>query len=165
MQATERVGRGGPAPALEACRRDDGARSGGSNRRVTRVERACRGTVIRACVRELRVSRRGSTRGAPQCGCARPPTVSQLSCAMSKSMAQQHREKVLRVLGEAGERPVSIVELRERGVPNPASVIYELELAGFAIDRVHRHGRLVGVRLLERGEELEPPKRRRRFGR
>jgi hypothetical protein len=30
---------------------------------------------------------------------------------------------------------------------------------------VHRHGRLVGVRLLERGEELEPPKRPRRFGR
>jgi hypothetical protein len=84
---------------------------------------------------------------------------------MSKSMAQQHRERVLRVLGEAGERPVSVVELRERGVPNPASVIYELELAGFAIDRVHRHGRLVGVRLLERGEELEPPKRPRRFGR
>ena len=84
---------------------------------------------------------------------------------MTKSMAEQHRKQVLGVLREAGERPVSAVELRERGVPSPASVIYALELAGFAIDRVHRHGRLVGVRLLERGEELEPPKRPRRFGR
>jgi biotin operon repressor len=84
---------------------------------------------------------------------------------MTKSMAQQHREKALRVLREAGERPVSVAELRERGIPNPASVIYELELAGFAIDRVHRRGRLLGVRLLEHGEEPEAPKRPRRFGR
>src|SRR5215212_6732833 len=110
------------------------------------------------------VSRRAKYTGRRQSCCARLATLSQPVCVMSKSMAQQHREKVLGVLREAGERPVSVVELRERGVPNPASVIYELELAGFAIDRVHRRGRLVGVRLPERGEELEPPKRPRRFG-
>jgi hypothetical protein len=84
---------------------------------------------------------------------------------MTKSTAQQNRENALRILREARERPVSFFELRERGIPNPGSVIYELELAGFPIDRVHRHGRLAGVRLLERAEELEPPKRPRRFGR
>ena len=54
---------------------------------------------------------------------------------------------MLRVLREAGDRPMSLPELRERGIANPAAVIYELELAGYEIDRVHRHGRLVGVRL------------------
>jgi hypothetical protein len=73
------------------------------------------------------------------------------------SMAQQHRENALSLLREAGERPVSFNELRQRGVPNPASVIYELELSGLAIDRVHRHGRLLGVRLLERGGEPRAP--------
>ena len=42
---------------------------------------------------------------------------------------------------------MSLPELRERGIANPAAVIYELELAGYEIDRVHRHGRLLGVRL------------------
>ena len=54
---------------------------------------------------------------------------------------------MLRVLRDAGDRPVSLAELRERGIGNPAAVIYELELAGWEIDRVHRHGRLLGVRL------------------
>ena len=54
---------------------------------------------------------------------------------------------MLRVLRDAGDRPVSLAELRERGIGNPGAVIYELELAGYEIDRVHRHGRLVGVRL------------------
>ena len=72
---------------------------------------------------------------------------------------------MLRVLREAGDRPVSLPELRERGIANPAAVIYELELAGYEIDRVHRHGRLVGVRLgtaaAPRGEAVRP----RLFGR
>ena len=82
---------------------------------------------------------------------------------MTHHTAQQRQEAVLRVLREAGDRPVSLVELRERGIPNPASVIYELELAGLPIDRVHRHGRLLGVRLVQRDEEPPPsPKRGRR---
>jgi biotin operon repressor len=63
------------------------------------------------------------------------------------SLARRRQDIVLRVLRDAGDRPVSLAELRERGIGNPAAVIYELELAGCEIDRVHRHGRLVGVRL------------------
>ena len=72
---------------------------------------------------------------------------------------------MLRVLREAGDRPVSLPELRERGIGNPAAVIYELELAGYEIDRVHRHGRLLGVRLgADRTPRVEAG-RGRRFGR
>jgi biotin operon repressor len=71
-----------------------------------------------------------------------------------QDLAQRRQDAVLRVLRDAGDRPVSLPELRERGIANPAAVIYELELAGYEIDRVHRHGRLLGVRL---GSEREPP--------
>jgi len=85
---------------------------------------------------------------------------------MTSRIAQRRQETVLRALRQAGDRPISLVELRARGIPNPASVIYELELAGFAIDRVHHRGRLLGVRLVERSDEPPPapPKRRRRPG-
>jgi len=77
-------------------------------------------------------------------------------------LARQRQEHLLRVLHDAGDRPVSLVELRERGIANPAAVIYELELAGYEIDRVHRHGRLLGVRLgSEREPRVEPGRRRR----
>jgi biotin operon repressor len=72
---------------------------------------------------------------------------------------------VVRALRDAGDRPVSLAELRERGIANPAAVIYELELAGYEIDRVHRHGRLVGVRLDGSAEPRPEAARRRRFGR
>jgi hypothetical protein len=75
-------------------------------------------------------------------------------------IARRRQDIVLRVLRDAGERPVSLAELRERGIGNPGAVIYELELAGYEIDRVHRHGRLVGVRLpagaAPRGEAVRP---------
>jgi biotin operon repressor len=83
---------------------------------------------------------------------------------MTSRIGQQRREAVLRALRDAGDRPVSLVEMRERGIANPASVIYELELAGYTIDRVHRHGRLLGVRLLEGQEPPAPTQRPRRFG-
>jgi biotin operon repressor len=63
------------------------------------------------------------------------------------NLARRRQDIVLRVLRDAGDRPVSLAELRERGIGNPGAVIYELELAGCEIDRVHHHGRLVGVRL------------------
>jgi biotin operon repressor len=76
------------------------------------------------------------------------------------SLARRRQDIVLRVLRDAGDRPVSLAELRERGIGNPGAVIYELELAGCEIDRVHRHGRLVGVRLgaaaAPRGEAARP---------
>ena len=73
-------------------------------------------------------------------------------------LARRRQDVMLKVLREAGDRPVSLPELRERGIANPAAVIYELELLGYEIDRVHRHGRLVGVRLPE-GAEPRPPAR------
>jgi len=72
---------------------------------------------------------------------------------------------MLRVLRDAGDRPVSLPELRERGIGNPAAVIYELELAGWEIDRVHRQGRLVGVRLAAGAGPRPSTRRNGRFGR
>jgi hypothetical protein len=83
---------------------------------------------------------------------------------VSRDTAARRQDAVLRALRDAGDRPVSLIELRERGIANPGSVIYELELAGYPIDRVHRHGQLVGVRLGAR-EEPRAEARRRRFGR
>jgi biotin operon repressor len=80
-------------------------------------------------------------------------------------LARRRQEAVLRALRDAGDRPVSLPELRERGIANPAAVIYELELAGYEIDRVHRHGRLLGVRLGAGGGPRVEPGRPRRFGR
>jgi cytosine/adenosine deaminase-related metal-dependent hydrolase len=83
--------------------------------------------------------------------------------AMSRDIAARRQDAVLRALRDAGDRPVSLVELRERGIGNPGAVIYELELAGYEIDRVHRHGRLLGVRLGARDEPRVELRRRRRF--
>jgi biotin operon repressor len=84
---------------------------------------------------------------------------------VTHNLAQQRQESLLKVLRDAGDRPVSLVELRERGVANPAAMIYELEIAGYEIDRVHRHGRLLGVRLGARADPYAPAVRGRRFGR
>jgi biotin operon repressor len=81
------------------------------------------------------------------------------------NLARRRQDMVLRVLRDAGDRPVSLAELRERGIGNPATVIYELELAGYEIDRVHRHGRLVGVRLGAGAAPHAELDHTRRFGR
>jgi biotin operon repressor len=82
-----------------------------------------------------------------------------------QDLARRRQDSVLRVLRDAGDRPISLAELRERGIGNPAAVIYELELAGYQIDRVHRHGRLLGVRLGSAAEPRADPVRGRRFRR
>jgi hypothetical protein len=51
--------------------------------------------------------------------------------------------------------------LRAAGLDFPAAVISELELNGYAIERVHEHGRRVGLRLLAREDEEKSEKRRR----
>ena len=81
----------------------------------------------------------------------------------TRALAQRRQDIVLRTLRDGGDRPVSLPELRERGIANPAAVIYELELAGYEIDRVHRHGRLLGVRLGTVAEPRPEPRRPRRF--
>lgn len=65
-------------------------------------------------------------------------------------------------LRRAEHQPVSFSDLRAGGIDFPAAVVSELELSGFAIDRVYRSGRFVGVRLLD-PERVEQP--RDSFGR
>ena len=72
---------------------------------------------------------------------------------MTPTDAQQQR--LLEHLREAGDEAVAFADLHAAGIAFPAAVISELELNGYAIERVHDHGRLLGVRLLG----PEPPKR------
>jgi hypothetical protein len=60
----------------------------------------------------------------------------------------QHR-LALEQLRRAGVRPVSLAALRAAGLDAPAAVISELQLNGYAIERVYEHGRLLGLRLIE----------------
>ena len=60
----------------------------------------------------------------------------------------QHR-LALEQLRRAGEQPVSFAALRAAGLDSPAAVISELELNGYAIERMYEDGRLVGLRLIE----------------
>jgi hypothetical protein len=68
---------------------------------------------------------------------------------------------MLERLRSAGKQQVTLGELRAGGIDFPAVVITELELHGYAIERVYEHGRLIGVRLLET-EAPDPPASRRR---
>jgi biotin operon repressor len=95
---------------------------------------------------------------------AHPGGPSGENTSVTHSLAQQRQDALLKALRDAGDRPVSLPELRERGIANPAAMIYELEIAGYEIDRVHRHGRLVGVRLGARDAPHAPAVRPRRFG-
>ena len=59
------------------------------------------------------------------------------------------QQRTLERLRRAGGQPVSYPQLRAEGITFPAVVASELELSGYAIDRVHLDGRRVGVRLVE----------------
>jgi hypothetical protein len=73
---------------------------------------------------------------------------------------------MLERLRRAGGVPVTFAELRADGIDFPAVVIGELELNGYAIERVYERGRLVGVRLLEiTAIDGGAKKRRHRWGR
>ena len=65
-------------------------------------------------------------------------------------------------IGCAG-RPVSLAELRAAGLDFPAAVISELQLNGHVIERVHEHGRLLGVRLVEPEGRASGVSRRRHW--
>jgi hypothetical protein len=56
---------------------------------------------------------------------------------------------MLERLRSAGQQPVTLDELRAGGVDFPAVVLSELEINGYVIERLHEHGRLIGVRLLQ----------------
>jgi hypothetical protein len=75
---------------------------------------------------------------------------------------EQRREAAIRMLRAANPRPVSIDDLKAAGIDAPGGVIYELELAGQPVERVHHHGRLVGFRLAAVPEPPPVDRRRRR---
>jgi len=71
---------------------------------------------------------------------------------------------MLERLRRAGDQPIALAELRASGIDFPAAVLSELELNGYPIERVHDHGRLVGVRLLEpQPPDAIPPTLRHRW--
>lgn len=45
-------------------------------------------------------------------------------------------DRVLALLLDAGERPLSVAALHDAGVRNPATMVYELELRGYLIRHV-----------------------------
>ncbi len=54
---------------------------------------------------------------------------------------------------------MTLDELRAGGVDFPAVVLSELEINGYLIERLHDHGRLIGVRLLETAPPDAPASR------
>jgi hypothetical protein len=80
------------------------------------------------------------------------------------TLGDVQQQRLLRQLRQAGEQPVTFVELRANGVDFPAAVASELELNGYVIERVHEHGRPAGVRLLypEPRDAFNTPAARRR---
>jgi hypothetical protein len=77
------------------------------------------------------------------------------------ALAETQQLRMLERLRRAGNQPVTLGELRAGGIHFPAVVIGELELNGYAIERVYDHGRLLGVRLLETDAPGTPASRRR----
>ena len=65
------------------------------------------------------------------------------------TLADSQQQRMLERLRRAGDQPIAVAELRANGIDFPAAVLSELELNGYSIERVHDHGRLIGVRLLE----------------
>lgn len=79
-------------------------------------------------------------------------------------LAVPQQRQLLERLRGAGDQPVALTELRGIGIDFPAMVVSELELNGYAIERVYDDGRLVGVRLVEsEARHAESARRRRRL--
>jgi hypothetical protein len=64
-------------------------------------------------------------------------------------LADVQQRLMLDRLRRAGGRPVALTELRASGIDFPATVVSELELYGYTIERVYENRRLVGIRLSE----------------
>jgi hypothetical protein len=77
------------------------------------------------------------------------------------ALVETQQLRMLERLRHAGEQPVTLEQLRAGGIDFPAVVIGELELNGYAIERVHDHGRVIGVRLLDTVAPDPPTSRRR----
>ncbi len=73
------------------------------------------------------------------------------------TLADSRQQRMLERLRDSRDQPLGLAELRASGIEFPATVLSELELNGYTIDRVYDHGRLVGVRLLEPHHPDTPP--------
>jgi hypothetical protein len=73
------------------------------------------------------------------------------------ALVETQQLRMLERLRHAGEQPVTLEQLRAGGIDLPAVVIGQLELNGYAIERVCEHGRMIGVRLLETEAPIHPP--------
>ncbi len=78
------------------------------------------------------------------------------------TLADTQQQRLLELLRQAGHQPVAFAELHAGGIDFPAAVVSELEMSGYAIERVYDHGRLIGLRLLEPEPPETPAARRRR---
>ena len=79
------------------------------------------------------------------------------------TLADSQQKRLLERLRRAGDQPVAFAELRASGIDFPAAVVSELQLNGYAIERVYDHRRLVGVRLLKPKPRGIPAAQRRRL--
>jgi hypothetical protein len=91
-----------------------------------------------------------------------PPIPTQRATIRSMTPADAQQQRLLDRLRQAGHEPVAFAELHADGIAFPAAVVSELELNGYAIERVYDRGRLVGVRLLHPEPQDKPAARRRR---
>jgi hypothetical protein len=76
--------------------------------------------------------------------------------------ADNQQQLLLERLRQAGDQPVAFADLRACGIDFPAAVVSELQLNGYAIERVCDHHRLVGVRLADPAARETPTAVRRR---
>ena len=80
------------------------------------------------------------------------------------TVTETQQLRMLERLRDAGKQPVTLRQLRAGGIDFPAVVLSELELNGYAIERVYEHARLIGVRLLEaEAPDTRPSRRRHRW--
>ena len=77
------------------------------------------------------------------------------------ALVETQQLRMLERLRRAGKQPVTLSELRGGGIDFPAVVLRELEINGHVIERLHEHGRLIGVRLLATEVPDAPASRRR----
>ena len=82
------------------------------------------------------------------------------------TLPDHQQQQLLERLLQAGTRPLTFAELRHDGIQFPATVVGELEMQGYRIERVHKNGRMGGVRLIDSGssDAARPSAARRRWG-
>jgi hypothetical protein len=77
------------------------------------------------------------------------------------TLADAQQQLLLERLRHAGDQPIAFAELHTAGIDFPATVVAELQLNGYVIERVFHNGRL-GVRLRNPEPRDAPAAHRRR---